>query len=361
MKTERLQLLDALKGYAILGVVLVHMLIFSKINVAMPYYLSTFIRSGMFAVQMFFMLSAFGLLLSDKPTSSIQNISFLLRRLIRLLPLYYAMLAVFVVVGFIYPVKPFSFLDLIAHVFLIHSLSPLWINSIHPAGWYVSDILFMYLTVMIFAKEMVDLNKILVLFFLSIIFYLGATICLTNSHIIHDKEIMNNFMYMWYPAQLPVFLLGGIAVAIYKTKTFQINKPSIVIIFIIILLWLFISLIGISIPMHLKYAVIYSILTLFLIKYPIKLVVNKVVCFIGKRSYSIYLSHLLVIYGLREVVFKTNYGLSTLKLWILFALLSISISIAISLPLFEIFERRIPEYLLKIVFPLNGKRAAHYS
>lgn len=99
MNRENLSYVDSLKGWAMLGVILTH----SK-AVYFPGILGKMGIAGARGVQMFFLISAYLTAMSldrtfEKETQWNWRISFkwILKRLIRIVPLYYLMLAVYLI------------------------------------------------------------------------------------------------------------------------------------------------------------------------------------------------------------------------------------------------------------------------
>jgi peptidoglycan/LPS O-acetylase OafA/YrhL len=82
----KLDYIDALRGYAILGVVAVHSLM-GKSHV----FGSSIIGIGAKGLQLFYMMSAFTLMLSFKNTSvkNNSNLNFFIRRFFRIAPMFY--------------------------------------------------------------------------------------------------------------------------------------------------------------------------------------------------------------------------------------------------------------------------------
>jgi peptidoglycan/LPS O-acetylase OafA/YrhL len=143
--------LDALRGLAILGVMLVH----SGFTEQAPHFLHPLLYSGARGVQLFFVVSAFTLLSSwnvraDRGEPETYA-SFLTRRFFRLAPMYYIGLGLtFYHSGF----GPrgsapdgIGWGHILSNIFFVHSWWPTAINSVVDGGWSIGDEMMFYLAV----------------------------------------------------------------------------------------------------------------------------------------------------------------------------------------------------------------------
>jgi peptidoglycan/LPS O-acetylase OafA/YrhL len=93
---KKLDFIDALRGIAALMVVVYHTALMPRPNLEIPIGLDKFVRLGGLGVVLFFVISAFTLYLSgnNRKQETNQLRKFYLRRLFRIVPLFYFMLPI---------------------------------------------------------------------------------------------------------------------------------------------------------------------------------------------------------------------------------------------------------------------------
>ena len=140
VRGRRLDAVDGLRAVAALWVVLFHIRAFSGANLG-P--LDLVVRSGSTGVSLFLVLSGFCLYLPVARGTSFATGRFLLRRIRRLLPAYYASLAVVMLItvvaaghlGFV-RYSPLALTEqTLAHVTMTHSLFPATFYALNGAYW----------------------------------------------------------------------------------------------------------------------------------------------------------------------------------------------------------------------------------
>ncbi len=158
----RLDFLDGLRGLAALSILLYHLWIQSftlngesgpSLSQLPPHWKWTELFSfGSYAVPVFIVLSGFCLMLpiarsgGKEMPGGLRN--YLRRRARRILPPYYAALLIFTVaeVGFLNkflhqsngPHHTLTLASILAHVFLVHNLNPVWVHEIDSPMWSVA-------------------------------------------------------------------------------------------------------------------------------------------------------------------------------------------------------------------------------
>jgi peptidoglycan/LPS O-acetylase OafA/YrhL len=214
--SNRLDWLDALRGWAVLGVVCVH-----SAGVTQSTGLTGKIASsGQYGVQLFFVISAITISLTYQAhiarygRSLRSQLSWLTKRFFRIAPLYY-LAAVF------YPIWNYAVFrvthhqyggttqlgHILANLAFIHEWVPSANNSVVPGGWSIGVEMFFYATVpfiwlirsvprrvtaLVFAAAMGPLVTLLV------------SLATTNSLYVTN----NTFLYFWFPTEAPAIIIG---------------------------------------------------------------------------------------------------------------------------------------------------------
>jgi peptidoglycan/LPS O-acetylase OafA/YrhL len=168
---KNLKYIDALRGIAVLGVLMVHCSKFGANNY--PFLLSKIFDNGAMGVQLFYVVSAFTLFLSVSFRSKNEknpNRNFFIRRFFRIAPLYYLAVLYYLYQDGTGPrlwlgdMNHISTANIASNFFFSHGINPYWINSIVPGGWSVSVEMFFYCLVPFLASHLKNLNSA-VLFF----------------------------------------------------------------------------------------------------------------------------------------------------------------------------------------------------
>ena len=126
---------------------------------------------------------------------------------------------------------------------------------------------------------------------------------------ISDRELWRNFLYLALPSQMPVFGLGFILFFFSHhldklMPTLQNQKEalllsrkfmSLLLLTFSILFCIFLTYGNLRIPVHFLYGIAFVILTMALQIYPWCLFVNPLTEYVGKISYSAYLTHFSIL------------------------------------------------------------------
>ena len=227
---QRLDYLDALRGIAILGVILVHSAILSKMAVTKVVGLVGAIGlTGQRGVQLFYMVSAFTLFLSldSGRTERFQWSNFFIRRFCRIAPLFYlAILANLLLNGRIISLDPYSELsrfDVLSGFLFLHGLSAKAINNVAIGGWSIAVEATFYLLVPFLFLRIRTLGHAISLFLataliLGTISYWFAALP-ENAN---NPSLDTYFHFLRFPVEFPVFALGIVAYMVWK----QYVKPT---------------------------------------------------------------------------------------------------------------------------------------
>ena len=214
---RRLDWLDALRGWAVLGVVLVHTEQITHISPGAAYFFCT---AGQYGVQLFFFVSALTIGITFTAHSEKYGLGFrasiawLTKRYFRIAPLYYVAIIFYAVERYVIhrithgrsghvPNIP----DILANIFFVHSWIPSAINSVVPGGWSIGVEMTFYVLVPFIWHMPGNLVRIKALVFAVLP---SLLVSLYSSRVIDEGlGIANNtFFYLWFPTQYPVFAVG---------------------------------------------------------------------------------------------------------------------------------------------------------
>jgi len=313
--------LDALRGFAILGVLLVHTAILTKQSGP----LFTFAFTGQRGVQLFYMVSAFTLCLSlDSRKKEHQPLlNFFIRRFFRIAPMFYIAIAANLLLSRWAPEHsplhgPSPF-DLVLGVFFLNGVSPIAIQTVAIGGWSIAIETTFYVVLPLLHRYFRTIRQTMLLFLVS-----GAVLEVASWRIaLHytGPVFQQYFAFLWFPVEFPVFVLGLLTYAcwVQYIRGRGQQGPEQLDLSRVLLLASFMLYCG-GIPFHdvklyfSSFAFLPLILALTIHPWPA--LVNPVTRLIGKISYSLYLLHPFAILAtewvLRRVDAQTNGAASQL-------------------------------------------------
>jgi len=343
MEPKKYQYIDCLRGLAILLVLLLH----SGTIIGVPYFNETgklFIENGKFGVQLFFMVSAFTLMLSHKSREDESHPikKFFIRRFFRIAPLYWMALLYYTlskVIGFRFFLtghfaNPIDWGKFLSNLFFVHGFNINWINSYVPGGWSIADEVMFYALLPLFFIFIKDIN-------VCIRFLIGSLfICMVLDYFVHDMVIeLVPFPYFYFPAQLPVFLLGILAYFIVIDKTASVSTSTVLLTGFTVLICCYFSP-----PYHFVYSLFFLALIIAVSRKQFSILVNPVMAYIGKISYSIYITHFAILQILG--VFKVFNLVEETSIWttwinlILRMVITTGLSVIVSHFTYHFIERK---------------------
>ena len=304
---QQYQFIDALRGWAILGVILVHT---SQHFSPASTLLKQIAFNGQYGVQLFYLASAFTLFLSFASRKYEVNatLNFFIRRFFRIAPLFYCAVVFYLWQDGLGPsywapdgVKPWYVLS---SLLFLNGWHPASVNSVVPGGWSVAVEMNFYLLVPILFRRVNTLHKAIGCTFAALILGLISGKLISEFYQLFLPASQQGLIYPFstqysLPAQASVFCLGFVLYFLFKRIEIPAcrQKPE-SILWLMISLYLMAALLGgkfIIIPTHFMYGLSFLIFSYALALYPIRLFVNPALCFIGKVSYSTYLAQFAVI------------------------------------------------------------------
>lgn len=304
---KKLSYINALRAYAVLAVIMVHVGL--RFEARFPEWANAIVVQGARGVQLFFILSAITLFLSMAFRSSRGDtdlVDFFLRRFFRIAPLFYLATILYTVrdmvfnhfLGGGYPEFHLAnFLSTFA--FLTNNLNPHWINQVVPGGWSITAEMAFYLFAPFLFKKIKNIRSASMFFLGSLgVMILMNGVYAASTHEIIAPDVLRSYLFYWFPNQLPVFALGIVSFfLIEKTQDEQIKTTTGYTLITLALVGA-IVLSQLNISDNINY-ILYSILFVFVVwvfsRSNLKIFDNKVTSFVGKLSFSMYLTHFLVI------------------------------------------------------------------
>jgi peptidoglycan/LPS O-acetylase OafA/YrhL len=300
---ERLEAIDALRGIAFLGVLLVH-----AGQAAPDFPGKELTRAGSFGVALFFIASAFTLLTSHRhrlgqepaPTRS-----FFIRRVFRIVPLFWAgILLYYVIYGTWdrgWAEGPLGWFHYGTTALLLHGWHPDTINSVVPGGWSIAAEFGFYLLAPALFVVISNRPRAVVAYAVALLMTLAASILIRNGDWLERlypdvaswRQI--SFTYLWLPFHLPTFTLGFLAYYLmddYRSLSRVLQR--------VCLIAICASLVAgaIFVPLRLADFLFPALLAAFvvaLIADPARLFVNRWTCALGVVSFSAYITHFAAI------------------------------------------------------------------
>ena len=314
---RRLDWLDALRGWAVLGVVAVH----SSEVAHSRGVLGTIAGAGQFGVQLFFLVSALTISLTYDShirqfgRSLRSQCAWLLKRFFRIAPLYY-------LAALLYPAEQYSIYrasqhrygsltaipNILANLLFIHTWIPAANNSVVPGGWSIGVEMFFYLLVP-FIWMVAPARRRIGVLALAGVFCVASTFAVSQLTTGSTYVINNSYLYYWFPTQAPVIAIGLIFYFLRGSdlhrSTGKLHSVLAFAGFLLLLpvgLWL--GSVGKVAPALAPVAIgiAFILLPLCLEHFGRRVVVNRFAIWLGKVSFSVYILHFVVLDGLRTLV-----------------------------------------------------------
>jgi peptidoglycan/LPS O-acetylase OafA/YrhL len=308
MQPKKLDFIDALRGFAALYVVLYHFSLITSPMAVAPRWLAPLTGLGGSGVTLFFVVSAFTLCLSTDArsrdeTSPISN--YFLRRFFRIAPLFYVWILVYcirdkLVFDVVHPLG-----EIARSVFFVLNLFPGHEQGFVWASWTLGVEMLFYLLFPIAFWFADNIGKAGAIFFCALL--LRAAWQAAVPLLVKDPSAAQTFYNFSLLHHLPTFVFGIFVYRVYRLLNFEAARQVgagyfLVGIFGVILAAICYGLIGLGPFDGLTVeAVLYGSLLLGLSVTAPKLLVNRVTCFFGKISYSVYLSHATTLYFMSKI------------------------------------------------------------
>jgi peptidoglycan/LPS O-acetylase OafA/YrhL len=304
MTPKRYAYIDAIRGYAILLVIAVHS---SQYFDDLPVAVRTLADQGARGVQLFFVASAMTLCMSWQARND-GALSFYIRRFFRIAPMYYLSIPLFLWTrGFgpsIYAPDGIGWRHILMAATFTHGLMPDTITSVVPGSWSIADEMMFY---SIFPLLMLGADRIR--FVAAALAAMAvAWVCFgiqrnAYAYAMHITDpgwraAWGTFLYLWFVQQLPCFLFGMLAFK-WMAEGRAVRRPAAIV--LISLLAMVLVAFFPALPyigrggLSTQYGFLFAIFALGLAHWQPWFLVNPVIGWIGKVSFSAYLVHLWLI------------------------------------------------------------------
>ena len=331
----RLPYIDALRGCAIIMVVLVHT---AQAVPGLSSVARGFAWSGQMGVQLFFLASAYSLCFVQEQQHNHQNptLSFYIRRYFRVAPLYYVSIVFYGLLAALSPpdgiwAHPGNYTapTIAANALLIHGFVENGNNSVVPGGWSVGTEVAFYLVFPVlwnFVQRKKDdrLRRVSVPLFAALA--LSALYVAWNA--VHGTVISNNsFSYFNIASQLPVFLLGMIAYVMWPEKK-DAGFPHLALPLLLLFATLSVLLVAKNVSFAFSLLPITSGLAFTQVLRILRgLPEIRWLQAIGRQSYAIYIVHFIFAWHLSKAL-ANNFGatIPADALWLLLSTVAIASS-----------------------------------
>jgi peptidoglycan/LPS O-acetylase OafA/YrhL len=274
---KRFAYIDSLRGYAVLGVLLTHSAQQAGINGGLT-------SVGARGVQLFFVVSSITLMLSWHERNDGAG-PFFLRRAFRILPMFWLSIP-------IYFSTTYDLHQVVGAAFLLQGMRPEWIfGPIVPGGWSVCAEAVFYCLFPLVVANITSLSRALWLIAASLVISrLWRTVGLDALPIIFPNATPGElwvFVYYTFPAQLPAFA-AGIAGYFLLPKLSKLSRRTLE----IILIATFAGMGWFAIYKQeniAAFAALFAIAAACIANGAGIYLINRIVGYIGRCSFSIYL------------------------------------------------------------------------
>jgi peptidoglycan/LPS O-acetylase OafA/YrhL len=294
---ERFLSFDALRGLAIIWIVIYHMTVHGfKQTLNIPIWITPYVQDATYGgVFLFFITSAF-LLCYTMTIHQIESkplISFYIRRFFRIAPLFYAFLIYQVLLDALKLGRTHSIFEIAVNIFFVFNIIPGMNYGIVWASWFMGVIMLFYLFFPLFHKFFNDTWKTATFIIWSILIAYIFQFAINFSPAVFNTSF--NYYRCSFLRNLPLFAFGMFSFYLLRMPFMQKLNIKVVGIFLLgtaLLSYVYLlnGMFNILDPYYIR-GIILTALVVGLALNPLKIVVNKITTFLGKISYSMYLCH----------------------------------------------------------------------
>jgi peptidoglycan/LPS O-acetylase OafA/YrhL len=303
--------IDALRGYAILMVIAVHV---SQAFPDLPDSLAKILAQGARGVQLFFVTSALTLSMSWVARNE-SAAEFYTRRAFRIAPMFWIAIVFFLWLDgngpSIYAPEGVGVRHVIMTALLVHGFWPDTITSVVPGGWSVADEVIFYILFPVIIPPLLKASwrsLVIVAVAAAVVGAQVSRLLDSLSYLLPASAggVAGEYFSLWFPRQLPCFIFG---VMLFRFSAERSSIPTRLVkwacVFAIALMLLIPFVVGIKyvLPLGLAttYGIVFSLFALSLMYWRNSALVGSTIVWIGKVSYSAYFVHFAVLHFLPPV------------------------------------------------------------
>jgi peptidoglycan/LPS O-acetylase OafA/YrhL len=350
VEIRKYDFIDALRAWAIIAVIIIHVALWV---VPQNEVIKLIASQGGQGVGLFFMASSLTLFLSmatRNKNEQYSTLKYFIRRFFRIAPLFYFGMICYTLINGVdlsyYAPDGLKFRHFILTALFMHGWFPDTINAIVPGGWSIATEMTFYLFIPVLFAKIKSIKTTLFVLLISIFFakFINTlSYSFFNSFFNNKQDLVYAFQNWWFIAQLPVFLIGILlfhTIKSFESKKLDKQYGTILLGISIFLCLSFLktkSFFDLITPYYF-YALAFYVFALSLFINPNIIFVNKITKFIGKYSYSLYITHFAIIEFVKNF-FKDKYILSEDLGFLISVIIVICLSILASILTFHLIEK----------------------
>jgi peptidoglycan/LPS O-acetylase OafA/YrhL len=308
---KRYDYIDAMRGWAILSVIAFHCMDGSY---TFAEEVKSIFLHGNKGVQLFYIISAFTIFLTLRQHASADSrlfTNFFIRRFFRIAPMYYVAIMFSLLLfslGVPYLFREITMGNVMSNLTFTHGINPYWINGLVPGGWSITVEMMFYISAPFLFRKIKSLSAAVLFLILSLfVSALYNKVFLMNP-MIENISLWNEFVYFSFPNQLPVFASGVVLYFIIFEKD-RISSEIILIAGLYLLLTVLLNTFRLPVILYFTMAFCCIIYALSREKNPV--LVNKLMLYTGKVSYSMYILHFGILFFLKKYLWFNAPGYGT--------------------------------------------------
>ncbi len=157
-----------------------------------------------------------------------------------------------------------------------------------PGGWSIGVEMTFYAVLPFLFSKIKNINQAFNFFMISLFGNFLLHFFLSELHVISSDRLWDEYLFLYFPNQLPIFAIGIFMyfIIIQNDGIKGISGKSLLVFGLVLLVQL-ITDNQFILPKHIHFGLVFLILGLALSKYRFKLVINPIISYIGKISFSI--------------------------------------------------------------------------
>lgn len=302
---SRVEALDSARGWAILGVIAIHVSQAAPLSHGI---LQSLAINGDMGVELFYVLSAFSLtmMLHTRAMAGQHSLlGYFIRRIFRIAPMFWFALVLATLVFFgkttFWSPNGIGIADVALTALFLHGIHPESVNSVIPGGWSVAVEVMFYLILPVLYTYARTIASALMWLLISVGIYLlfGSVAQAYFDRTLPENARYLSSIYSWYmslPAQLPVFMMGILAFLVVKEGRLKpFYAYAVACAGGLLLLSMPIPADNHMLPRHLLWGAVFAMFIVANVQRPFFLFDNPLMRILGRISYSAYLLHFFVL------------------------------------------------------------------